>query len=105
MRGESTTEDPEQSGDRDGDEERLLEAVRAQIVHRQGQEGERYQSLEGSALVGAFLDPVDLEDEEQQTQKRKIAQKRPQAAAAVLGLAGIETPLRRLATARSAAAE
>ena len=56
----------------------------------QGQEGEGGQRLEGTSLVGAFVDAIDLEDDEKQPEKRQVAQKRPQAAAAVFGLAGIE---------------
>ncbi len=59
-------------------------------MHRQGQEGERGQRLKRSPLVGALLDAIDLEDDQEQAQKREVAQKGAQAAAAVLRLAGEE---------------
>ena len=54
------------------------------------QQGEGHQGLESAALKGTFLEPIDLEDRQEQRQVREVEQERPEAAAARLGLARIE---------------
>ena len=62
-------------------------------------QGEGHEHLEGAALERPFLDPVDLEDRQEQCQVDEIAQEQPQAAPARFGLTGIEA--RCLARARA----
>ena len=83
-------EDPEQARHRDRHEERLFPAEGGQVVERQRGEGERHEHLKGAALKCSFLDPVDLEDRQEERQVNEVAQEQPQAAPAGLGLARIK---------------
>ena len=89
-RGNLGTEDPEQARDRDGQEQGLLPSEGSKVVQRQHGQGERYEHLEGAALERPFLDPVDLEDRQQECQVDEVAQERPETATAGFWLARIE---------------
>ena len=78
-------EDPEQAADRDGDEERFLPAEWRQVVQGQRQQSQGHQHLERAALERPFLDPVDLEDRQEQGQECKVAQERPRLRRQVSG--------------------
>ena len=88
--GGAEAEDPGQPGDRDRHEAGLLPAIGEQVVDGQGGQREGHQHLEGAAL-----DPVHLEDGQEQSEVRQDRQELAEVAPAGLGLAGIETPPRR----------
>ena len=79
--------------DRDRHEDGLLPAERGQIVKGQRGQGERHEHLERAALKRSFLDPVDLEDRQEECQVNEVAQERPQAAPARFGLTVDRVPL------------
>ncbi len=100
-RGHLHAEHPEQAGDRYGREQRLLPAVRGQVVNRQGDEDQSRQCKKGAAL-----DLVDLENGQQKSKLRHRPCKGHELTTAGFGLARIQPPLasllRRLTTGRLA---